>query len=148
MTSVGGISSSAPGSATSRFDSLSSEDFIKVMFAQLTKQDPSAPSDSKDLLQQIGTIRSIESDLTLTKKLTEISKQNELTSAGSLIGKFARGLNDSGLRVQGFVDSVNVTTDGLVLNLTGGKKVALSRIDEIIDPVLVQPAEPDASGGS
>lgn len=128
--------SSAP-SSTNPFQALSSGDFLNIMFAELANQDPSQPTDSKDLLQQIGVIRSIESNTALTDRLDEISRQGQVTTAGSLIGKFVSGLSDSGVRTQGFVDSVTVTRTGAVLNLSSGLKVPLDRIEEVIDPALI-----------
>ena len=40
----------------SRFDSLSSEDFIRIMFAELANQDPFQPNDSAALLDQLNSI--------------------------------------------------------------------------------------------
>lgn len=135
--------SSATKSPTSAYETMTSDDFIRVMFAELTRQDPTKPTDSKDLLAQLGTIRGIESDLSLTKRLQDIAKQNEITSAGSLVGKFVSGKNDAGDKVRGFVDSVSVTREGLVLNLSSDKTLPLSRLDEVYDPALVVPAPGD-----
>lgn len=126
-------------SATNAFQSLTSEDFIRVMFTELTNQDPSAPSDSKDLLNQISSIRAIESDLQLTDRLEQIALQNEISASGTLLGAFVIGLTDSGTKTQGFVDSVSVTRDGTILNLSSNQRVRLSSVSEVIDPALVQP---------
>lgn len=133
-------SASTPPSATNPYDALTSGDFLRIMFAELANQDPSKPTDSKDLLDQIGVIRSIESNSALTNRLAEISRQNQVTTGGSLIGKFARGMTDSGLRTEGYVDSVSVTRNGVVLNLSSGLRVPLERLEEVIDPVLIEPA--------
>ncbi len=133
--------SQTPSSANP-FQALSSGDFLNIMFAELANQDPSKPTDSKDLLQQIGVIRSIESSTALTDRLGEISRQGQVTTAGGLIGKFAKGMTDSGVRTQGFVDSVTVTRTGALLNLSSGLKVPLDRLEEIIDPALIGIAPP------
>src|SRR5690606_922860 len=121
---------------------LTSGDFLKIMFAELTNQDPSKPTDSKDLLSQIGVIRSIESNTALTTKLETISRQNQATTGGTLIEKFARGMTDSCVRTQGYVDSVSITRAGVILNLSSGLRVPLERLEEVIDPVLIEPTPP------
>lgn len=137
--SVSGItgSGSSVASSTDPFAAMSSEDFIKVMFTELTNQDPLAPNESKDLLEQIGTIRSIEADVDLSKRLQEMSRQNEIASASTLVGKFVTGRNGVGTEVAGFVDSVSITTDGPVMNLGTGYRVALEDLIEVVDPALL-----------
>ena len=144
MTALSGLptTSSNPASATNAFESFSSQDFLKVMFTELTKQDPLQPNDSKALLDQIGSIRAIESDLSLTKRLDEMAKQNEISAAGSLLGKFALGQSSSGAEVSGYVDSVSITREGTVLNLTGGFQVPMSRLIKLVDPALIAPNPP------
>jgi len=54
---------------TSQFSDMTSEDFLKIMFTELTHQDPLAPSETGALLEQINSIRSIESDIAITEHL-------------------------------------------------------------------------------
>lgn len=119
------------------FSSMKSEDFIRVMFTELTNQDPLSPNESKDLLAQISTIRQIESDLSMSERLNDMVRQNEITASSSLIGKFVLGQSESLADVAGYVDSVSVTRDGVILNLSGGFKVPMNRLVEVVDPELV-----------
>ncbi|MBL8746780.1 MAG: flagellar hook assembly protein FlgD, partial [Phycisphaerae bacterium] len=61
MSAISALASSTDRAAPSAYESMSSDDFIRVMFAELTRQDPTKPTDSKDLLAQLGSIRGIES---------------------------------------------------------------------------------------
>ena len=97
---------------------------------------PAFPTESKDLLAQIGTIRSIESDLALKTSLESLVKQNELSSAGGLVGKYVNGLTTNGLRVEGLVMSVKSTREGAMLNLSSGYTLPFGRIEDIIDPAF------------
>lgn len=140
MSAIDSISASQPTSTTDAFAAMGSEDFIKVMFTELTNQDPLSPNETKDLLQQISTLRSIESDIDLGNKLKDMAKQNEITSASSLVGKFITGKSDAGQDVAGFVDSVSITNDGSVLNLGSGYSVPLAKLGEVVDPSLLDGA--------
>lgn len=142
MSAISGYSSGIASTAPSAYESLTSGDFIRVMFAELSRQDPTKPTDSKDLLAQLGSIRGIESDLALTKRLQDIARQNEITSAGSLVGQFVEGVTDSGIETRGFVDSVSITRLGVVLNLSSGYSVALGRLSKVHDPALIGIAPP------
>ena len=52
FTSVGNRVESLPG--------LGSQDFLKLLVAQLTNQDPLDPTSNQELFQQIASIREIE----------------------------------------------------------------------------------------
>ena len=135
--------SSAAGDS-SGFDSIDSDDFLEIILSELTNQDPLAPNDTQALLDQIGTIRQIESDLELTESLQEIASRTEISSAGSLVGTFVAGTTDNGQEVVGYVDSISISREGLRLNLGTGFTVALENVQEIVDPTLLEPPENSA----
>ncbi len=149
MSAISGTGSSgnAPAGATDAFSAMSSVDFLEIIFSELTNQDPLAPNETKDLLEQISTIRSIESDLSLSEELKTMVRQNEITSSSSLVGKFVTGKTSSNTDVAGFVDSVTITRDGIRLNLSSGYSVALDAVQEIIDPDIIAIGDPDAPEG-
>ena len=66
--------------------------FRHVIFTELANQDPLSPSDSSELLDQMNSIRSIESDLQMMNKLESLVFENQLSSASSMIGNFVGGL--------------------------------------------------------
>ena len=51
---------------SSGFSAMDSEEFVKIIFTELQNQDPFQPNDSSALLEQLNSIRSIESDMALT----------------------------------------------------------------------------------
>lgn len=138
------LTSSDGTGSTGGFDSVSSEDFLAIIFSELQNQDPLSPNDTQALIDQIGTIRSIESDLELADKLEDIATRSEISSAGSLVGTFIAGRTDNGQDVVGYVDSVSVSREGLRLNLGTGFTVALQNVDEIVDPSLLEAPENSA----
>ena len=138
MSAITGDLGARSPSATNAFSAMSSEDFVEIMFTELTNQDPLQPNDTQALLSQIDTIRSIESDQAMTATLQQMVHQNEVTAASGLIGKFVTGLTDAGLRAASYVDSVSVTREGTILNLNSGVRIPLDNVDEIIDPQLLE----------
>src|SRR5436190_21465775 len=119
---------------TDRFSEMSSEDFIKIIFTELSNQDPFKPNDSSALLQQMSSIRSIESDLKLTDQLKSLVTQNQLSSAGGMIGKFVGGLTSDNKRVAGLVVSVERQGDNVNLELDNGWSVPINNVERVIDP--------------
>jgi flagellar basal-body rod modification protein FlgD len=123
---------STAGTTASGFSSLSSQDFAKIIFTELSKQDPLQPSDTNALIQQISGIRSIQSNMDLSNSLSSLVNQNEFSSAATLIGKSVSGLSDGNARVSGLVRSVSRTSTGAVLELTSGDRVPVQNVDQIL----------------
>lgn len=134
MSAIDPLASSplAPQQA-SGFSAMSSEDFTKIIFTELGRQDPLQPSDSNQLLEQISMIRSIQSDIDLTDKIKGIATQNEFAAAAGLIGKRISGVNQTGTRSEDTVLSVSRTKAGPVLTLTKGDRVDMANVDQIVD---------------
>ncbi len=127
----------APQPAGDPYRELTSGDFMELIFSELTNQDPLSPSDTNALLDQIATIRAIESDLELADTLGEVVKQNEIAASSSLVGKFATGLTASQSQAAGYVDAVRITGEGVILALSSGQEVALDQVTDIIDPAII-----------
>lgn len=141
MSTVAQTGSTAPTTTQPRnaFSTLSSEEFVRIMFSELANQDPLKPNDSSQVLEQMSQIRSIESDMQLQENLKSLVSQNQFASAGSMLGAYISGLSDANRRVEGQVLSISRTKDGPVLNLTTGARVPFAQVDEVIDPRDVAP---------
>ncbi len=122
------------------FSSLTSADFIRIMFTELANQDPFQPSDSSALLDQMNSIRSIESNIQLMDRLDTLVFENKLSSAATLIGKAVQGLTDDGLRVNGTVSTVLRQGDEVTLQLDTGWRLSIDNIELIGVPQQPQPA--------
>jgi len=120
------------------FGSMSSEDFMRIMFTQLANQDPFAPSDSSALLEQMNSIRSIEANIDLMERLDTLVFENKLSSASNLIGKEVEGLSIEGDRVSGTVKTVLRQGENVVLELDSGWRLSIDNIETIRE----RPAEP------
>ena len=128
----------APQSAAGAFGAVSSDDFFKIIFEELSNQDPTQPQDTGALLDQLSTLRSIESDMDLTDRMASISAQDQLSEAGSLIGALITGRDQELYDASGVVTSVTRTDDGPLLNLDTGQRVPLSQVDEIVGLNIIE----------
>lgn len=134
MSTVDSVSASTGSAvAASTVGSLSSDEFLELIFTELSSQDPLDPNDTNALLEQIANIRSIQSDVDLVDRLGELVGQNELSSGASLIGRLVSGISEVDDRVSGVVSSVSKTDDGVVLNLEGGIRVPMDNVDKVFD---------------
>ncbi len=117
--------------ASTGFSSMSSADFIRIMFTELANQDPFQPSDSSALLEQMNSIRSIESNIDLMERLDRLVFENKLSSAANLIGKEIQGLTSDGLRVDGAVTTVMRFGDDVLLELDNGWRLSIDNVETI-----------------
>ena len=131
--------SAGTASNASRFGQLTSDQFTRIMMSELKAQDPLKPSDSNTLLQQLSSIRSIESNLTLDNKLDAILKQNQLASAGNLLGAQVGGLDEQNNRVTGVVVGITTSSDGVKLTLDRGWQLPFKNVDSIVLPAVTPP---------
>lgn len=142
LSGLGSPNLTAGKPSNNAFGDLSSEEFVKIMFTELSKQDPLKPNDTSALLEQMSSLRSIQSNIELSQKLDRLVQQNEFASAGGMIGKYISGISLRSERVIGRVESVSMTIDGPILNLHNGTRVAFGQVDEMIDLL------PQGTGGS
>jgi len=114
------------------FSEMTSEDFLKIMFTELTNQDPLDPQDSNAILEQINSIRSIESDMTMMDQLGALVEQNQFASAGNLVGKSIEGLDESFTFVEGMVEAVGIENGEIILTLEDGSRVPFDNVERIV----------------
>jgi len=132
--SAGAITGAGSVGATSRaggFSDLSSDEFIKVMLTELSNQDPFEPQDSGALLEQLSSLRNIESQLSLQEQLEDLVLQNQVSAAGGLIGKVVSGLDNNNTQASGLVTSVRVQDGKAILELDSGRSLPMDRVVEI-----------------
>jgi flagellar basal-body rod modification protein FlgD len=136
MSAIQGTAANVVGGAagSNRFNELSSEDFMQIIFTELQQQDPFEPNDSSALLEQLNSIRAIESDIELTKNLEDIVFQNQLATAGNMIGKTVEGLTATNDRVVGNVFAVIREGNEVTLQLDSGWEIPASNVQVIVDP--------------
>ena len=109
-----GSSSNPATSATQRPKDLKDLDinqFLKLMIAELTNQDPLNPMDNTQLVQQIGSIREIAATDQLTGTLNTLQTGQSLNTASSLIGKRVTALTTDNQNITGVVDRVSVEVE-------------------------------------
>lgn len=116
---------------------LGSQDFLKLLVAQLTNQDPLDPTSNQELFQQIASIREIELSTTLTDSLRTLTGQQRFSSASLLIGQYVTSLPDpNGLEDRGVVVGVRFAVDGRPILLLGsGAELQLDRLSTIESPL-------------
>ncbi|MEX0745795.1 MAG: flagellar hook capping FlgD N-terminal domain-containing protein [Phycisphaeraceae bacterium] len=130
--------SAAAASAAQGFGDLDSQEFMKILLSELTNQDPMEPTDSAQILEQLSSLRNIESQMNLQTQLKSLVLQNQISQASGLIGKLVEGVDADNNRVAGTVTSVRVKGNDAMLELDTGKSLPIKRVEQITNAVVAQ----------
>ena len=129
---IGGIAATqATEPSSNAFADLSSEEFINILVTELTQQDPFKPNDSAAILEQLSSLRNIESQVSLQKQLETLVNQNAISSASGLIGQEVTGLTGSNENVTGIVQSLVIENGTPILKLQDGTRLDASRVTDV-----------------
>jgi flagellar basal-body rod modification protein FlgD len=115
------------------FQDLNLDTFIQLLVAELQNQDPMSPMSNTEILQQVSQIRAIESNTRLTSTLDSVLLGQNVSTAGSLLGRTITGLTDgdNAEKVTGKVDKVTIA-DGTAKLQVGDKTISLKNVAEIL----------------
>lgn len=93
------------------YNSLNTDDFLRLLINELQNQDPLDPVDNAAMIQQLGQIREIGASDQLTSTLSQLNNSQQLVTASGLIGQQVDGLDDNGSNLSGIVDKITVETN-------------------------------------
>jgi len=72
------------------------QDFLKLLTTQLQNQDPSAPTDTNQLTQQIATLSQVEQQINTNSNLQTLISMFGSTSMNSLVGYIGKQVETAG----------------------------------------------------
>ncbi|MDR1651288.1 MAG: flagellar hook assembly protein FlgD [Synergistaceae bacterium] len=119
---------------------LGKEDFLKLLVAQLTHQDPTNPMQDTEFVSQLATYSSLEQQITMNKNLERVVASNNATTAAaaiSLIGSVVGFTNDDGELQMGQVLFLDIVSGEVNLYLTDGTYVPFSKVEQVGLPTYV-----------
>jgi flagellar basal-body rod modification protein FlgD len=131
-------SKSAGQTGSNPYANMESGEFVKLLVQQLTSQDPMNPQDSSKILEQLSSIRNIETQMQLQGKLGDLVAQNQVSKASGLIGKRVEGVGENDETVEGRVTSVRVQDDKAVLELDTGKRLGMNQVTMVAAPAATE----------
>ena len=132
-----GALTSAPAAIAprNRFAEISSDEFVRILVTELTSQDPLDPTDSSAILEQLASLRTIESQMSLQDQLETLILQHQVGQAGAMIGRVVEGLDPNNDAVAGQVVAVRVVNGQAMLELDTGRELPMDRVTRIMQPV-------------
>jgi flagellar basal-body rod modification protein FlgD len=124
MAGVQASSSAKEATPTNPKGELGQEGFLKLMIAQLQEQNPMEPGNSNEYVNELATFTQLE-------QITNLASSSELSSAVQMIGHEVSYTNALGKAVSGKVESVQHTTAGVTITVSGETGVELSKVSQV-----------------
>ncbi len=134
--SIGNVASStgAASPGANGLSAMSSGQFLQIMLQELQNQDPLSPQDTSTLMNEIGSLNTIQSQSSLQSMIQSLVTQEQIGSAGNLIGKMVAGLDANNNQISGKVTSVLVQNGQAMLQLDNGSTLAVDHVTQIANP--------------
>lgn len=135
MASVSGVSGGTAANVVSAdktgFNSLTSEDFLKMLVTELQNQDPTQPVNNEHLVNQLSTMRNLQANLELGEAMKSITASQKLATAASFVGKSIKGVDADGNEVTGKVGSAFLSNDTFFVRV-GEVAIKLDDVREVV----------------
>ena len=129
---ISALTSALPADRTGSTASktLSREDFMRILLAEINHQDPMKPVDNQEFLNQLAQWHTLEATTLLTETLKGLITLQRLSAAGRFIGMHVRAESPDGTFLEGIVEKVVLDGDKVSL-CVDGTLVPLDSIKEL-----------------
>ena len=128
ISSANQLSVNSPAKVTST--ALDSNQFMQILMAQLTHQNPLEPMDSNEMMSQFSQLNSLQELRDIHSAMDKVSVTNQTTYLASLIGKTVKVNRPDGKILEGVVEGVIANKDNPQIRV-GNQTVDLSDVLEI-----------------
>ena len=128
MTNPIGSTGQVPATTTktSTLGGLGSDDFLKLLVAQLKYQDPTSPTDTSAFMTQTAQLTQVDTLSAIAKQQGDLLASTLSAQAAALVGKTVDYLDADGTKASGTVTSASFGTNPSLR--IGGVEIALSSV--------------------
>jgi flagellar basal-body rod modification protein FlgD len=122
-------------SAASRLptQTLTQDDFLKLIVAQMSSQDPMKPVDDTQFVAQMAQFSTLQATTSMQQNIAQMSSQQSFLQANGLIGRNVSLLDSQGALINGTVGSV-LMTSGTPQIVVNGQPYNLSTLLSVSEP--------------
>jgi len=124
------LSTSSDGSTRVPQQTLGQADFLKLLIAQLTAQDPLNPQSNTDFVAQMAQFSSLQTSQNMQTNLTEMNSQQQFSTAAGLLGQTVQVQNSDKTVTQGAVTAIQMNS-GTPLLVINGQYYSLSQVTSV-----------------
>jgi flagellar basal-body rod modification protein FlgD len=119
-------------------DVMTQEDFLSLLSAELTNQDPTDPMDNKDLVLQLAQFSTLSEMATLNTNMESFISTSTISTLNGMIGRSVTytvtNEDESTTTATGTVKGLTIGTDGSVTLNVDGVDVSTSQITKVNAP--------------
>jgi flagellar basal-body rod modification protein FlgD len=105
---VAGDTSAADPTTRTPVKTLGQEDFLKLLVAQMSSQDPLNPQKDTDFIAQMAQFSTLEQSKTMQQDIAGLRDQQDISQAYSLLGQSVSVQTDTDTTAQGKVQAVSI----------------------------------------
>jgi flagellar basal-body rod modification protein FlgD len=107
-----------PGSTRTPTKTLNQDDFLKLVLAQLTNQDPLNPQKDTEFIAQMTQFSALEQSKSMQQDIAKLQTDQQFLQANSMLGRVVTLQDDQGNLINGTVTAIDVQagTPQLVVN--------------------------------
>lgn len=118
--------------------SLGQDTFLKLLVAQLRYQDPLSPADSQSFLAQTAQFTTVEKLEEIAESMAVLSKNDDLSTVGNLVGKVVQHRDSLGNVHEGLVTAGKIGEDGISLVL-GDEEIPIDAVVAVLSGATETP---------
>lgn len=116
---------------------LGQEEFLKILVAQMTTQDPMSPTKDTDFFGQMATFSSLEQTKAMQADIAGMRADQEILQANALIGRMVKVQVDKNNQTYGVVGAVHVEA-GKPKVMVDDQEYDMDQIIDITPSVLTE----------
>ena len=105
------VAANNTANANNASNELDSGQFMQILLAQLTHQNPLEPMDNAEMMSQFSQLNSLQELRGINTSMETVSATNQTTYLASLIGKVVKAQRADGKIIEGVVDGVITEMD-------------------------------------
>ncbi|MCX7713507.1 MAG: hypothetical protein N2035_07600 [Chthoniobacterales bacterium] len=105
-------------------------DFMKLLTAQLSAQDPLNPMKDTEFISQMANLSSLELMRGLSDTIRDFAREQSFSTASSYLGRQVKVRNSSGDLLEGMVESI-VLSEGRPYLVVHGERYDLKQLESV-----------------
>lgn len=117
-------------SARTAANAMNADDFMQILLAQMTHQNPLEPMDNAEMTTQFSQLNSLQQLREINGSMEKLAASNQVIYLASLIGKSVKANRTDGKVIEGVVEEVFPEKDNPQLRI-GTVKVSLDDVIEV-----------------
>jgi flagellar basal-body rod modification protein FlgD len=111
-------------------NAMNADDFMQILLAQMTHQNPLEPMDNAEMTTQFSQLNSLQQLREINGGMEKLAASNQVIYLASLIGKSVKVNRPDGKVIEGVVEEVFPEKDNPQLRI-GTEKVSLDDVIEV-----------------